>query len=78
MFDIINWDTLGDLFLDLLVVLVLCIFLFIWAARVRMHDMQARGEWPPKPSPPRHRPQRAGAAPLEPPAAAPTRNDPPL
>jgi hypothetical protein len=66
MFNLTNWDTLGELFLDLLVVLVLCIFLFIWAARVRARDVRARGEEPVKAAPVRHRPPQTPAPPAAP------------
>jgi hypothetical protein len=80
MFNLTNWDTLGEMLLDLLVVLLLCIFLFIWAARVRMRDMQARGAGPVKTAPVRHRPPPKSASPgapppTEPPLEGAARND---
>ena len=82
MFNLTNWDTLGEMVLDLLMVLLVCIFLFIWAARVRMRDMQARGEGPVKAAPVRHRPPEkqtppAGAPPptAEPPLEGAARNE---
>ena len=78
MFTIVNWDTLSDLLLDLLMVLVLCVFLFLWAARVRMRDMQQRNEPRIKPGAVRHRPGEA-APPTDEPAAPNTpRNEPHL
>ena len=74
MFNLTNWDTLGEMLLDLLMVLVVCSFLFIWAARVRMRDMQARGDGPIKAAPVRHRPPPKPASSADPPASA----EPPL
>ena len=42
MFNTINWDTLGDLLSDIVVVGLLCVVLYIWAARVRLRDMRER------------------------------------
>jgi hypothetical protein len=42
MFNTINWDTLGDLLSDVVAIFFLCVFLYIWAARVRMRDIRER------------------------------------
>jgi hypothetical protein len=38
MFTFLSWDSLGELLSEIGMVLLLCVFLFIWAARVRRQE----------------------------------------
>jgi hypothetical protein len=58
MFTFLSWDSLGELLSELGMVLLLCIFLFIWAARVRGQEEQRRAALhPPPDAPPGRRPE---------------------
>jgi hypothetical protein len=56
MFTFVSWDSMGELLSEIGMVLLLCVFLFVWAARVRSQEEQRR---------------RAAAAPPAPPASLP-------
>jgi hypothetical protein len=51
MFTFLSWDSLGELLSELGMVLLLCVFLFIWAARVRGQEEQRRAALHPPPPP---------------------------
>jgi hypothetical protein len=38
MFTFLSWDSMGELLSEIGMVLLLCVFLFIWAARVRNQE----------------------------------------
>lgn len=50
MFTFLSWDSLGELASELGMVLLLCIFLFIWAARLRNQEERRRAALPPPPA----------------------------
>jgi hypothetical protein len=57
MFTFLSWDSLNELLSELVMVALLCVALFIWAARMRAQDEQQRrtalrppGEAPPGPA----------------------------
>ena len=75
MFTMIGWDSLNELLSELFVILILCILLFIWAARVRLRDMDARR----RAATPSDNPAGPEATPAQPPPPVPgetsARND---
>jgi len=52
MFTFLSWDSLGELLSEIGMVLLLCIFLFIWASRLRNQEEQRRAALHPPGAPP--------------------------
>jgi hypothetical protein len=81
MFTFLSWDSLGELLSELGMVLLLCVFLFIWAARVRGQEEQRRTGLHPPPEPAASRAPEGGVSAVRPlveenRAAHPPGNDP--
>jgi hypothetical protein len=51
MFTFLSWDSLNELLSELVMVALLCVVLFIWAARLRNQDEQRRAAQRPPEAP---------------------------
>ncbi len=51
MFTFISWDSMGELLSEIGMVLLLCIFLFAWAARLHGQEEARRAALPPPADP---------------------------